>query len=124
MKNARKIYVAFFTAVIFTFGFFLIFLRNMFITLSFNDFSSFIIVFIYSLVGNVLYGLPVSLLADFVSQKFKKIRILVSGLIHIGLGSITYFIFPHFFAYFIMMCSIIFFVLDEITRRKSKSETQ
>ncbi|MBU8878218.1 hypothetical protein BGM26_04320 [Bacillus sp. FJAT-29790] len=120
----RKIKVAFYSSLTFTIGFFLIsFLISLIEEQSFNfsgDLFLFIIVLFYSLIGNFVYGLPVSLIAEFISMKFFNFRIWLSGLIHIGFGLGTYFIDPNFLIPAII-CSIIFFALDEITKKKSTS---
>ncbi|MBT2668330.1 hypothetical protein J7J00_23095 [Bacillus sp. ISL-4] len=112
----RKIKVAFYSSLTFTIGLFLV---SIFEEPSFNfdgDFSLIIIVLFYSLIGNFVYGLPVSLIAEIISMKYFNIRFWLSGLIHIGFGLATYFIDPGGFFIFAVICSIIFFALDEITK--------
>ncbi|MGV3467192.1 MAG: hypothetical protein ACO1OT_18115 [Heyndrickxia sp.] len=123
--KCRKIKVAFYTSMTFTIGFFLFS-----IYLSIKEEQSFhlnselfiilIIVLFYSLLGNFLFGLPVSVIADIISMKFFHFRIWLSGLIHIGFGFGTYFLVSDFLIPAIF-CSIIFFALDEITRKLSIS---
>ncbi|MFE4813741.1 hypothetical protein ACFQ9Y_21820 [Peribacillus simplex] len=111
----RKIKVAFYSSLTFTIGLFLV---SIFEEPSFNFDGDFfliiIIVLFYSLIGNFLYGLPVSLIAEIISMKYFNIRFWLSGLIHIGFGLATYFIDPGGFFIFAVICSIIFFALDEI----------
>ena len=64
----------------------------------------------------------VSLIAEFISMKFFNIRFWLSGLIHIGFGLGTYFIEPGF-SIPAIICSIIFFALDEITKKNSPSSS-
>ncbi|MFJ7939146.1 hypothetical protein ACIQYG_11615 [Peribacillus sp. NPDC096622] len=112
----RKIKVAFYSSVTFTIGLFLV---SIFEEPSFKldgDFLIIMVVLFYSLIGNFLYGLPVSLMAEFISMKFYNIRFWLSGLIHIGFGLATYFIDPGGFFIFAVICSITFFTLDEITK--------
>ncbi|MFJ7362914.1 hypothetical protein ACIQWQ_02190 [Peribacillus frigoritolerans] len=112
----RKIKVAFYSSVTFTIGLFLV---SIFEEPSFklDGFSLIIlVVLLYSLIGNFLYGIPASLFADYISMKFSKIRFWFSGFIHIGFGLATYFIAPGGFFLFAVICSIIFFALDEITK--------
>jgi len=119
----RKIIVAFYSSVTFTIGLFLFtFLTAVFNEQSFH-FSSeiipfMIIVLIYSLMGNFVYGLPVSLIAELISIKFSTIRIWLSGAIHIGSGLATYLFVPEF-TIPAVICSVIFFALDEIIRKGS-----
>ncbi|MFJ5763694.1 hypothetical protein ACIQAA_32320 [Neobacillus sp. NPDC093182] len=121
----RKIKVAFYSSLTFTIGLFLIsFLSSIIeeqtINLNGESFIFIIIVMIYSLIGNFVYGLPVSQIAEFISMKFINIRFWLSGLIHIGFGFGTYFIAPDF-SIPAIICSIIFFSLDEITKKYSTS---
>lgn len=121
----RKIKVAFYSSLTFTIGFFLItIVISIFEGQAFHldgDFIGFfIVILLFSLIGNFSYGLPVSLIAEFISMKLFKIRFWLSGFIHIGCGWLTYFLFPGFFIPAII-CSVIFFVLDEITRKKFDS---
>lgn len=123
--KARKIRVAFYSSLTFTIGLLLIsFVKSMIEQQSFDLNVEFIVFFIvvlfYSLIGNFVYGLPVSLIAEFISTKFFNIRFWLSGLIHIGFGLSTYFITPDFFIP-AFICSIIFFALDEITNKYSTS---
>ncbi|KRF64347.1 hypothetical protein ASG99_21180 [Bacillus sp. Soil768D1] len=123
----RKIKVAFYSSLTFTIGYFLIsFLISMIEEQSFNLngelFGFTIILLFYSLIGNFVYGLPVSLIAEFISMKFFNIRFWLSGLIHIGFGLGTYFIDPGF-SIPAIICSIIFFALDEITKKNSTSSS-
>jgi len=121
----RKMKVAFYTSMTFTIGFFLFS-----IFLSIKEEHSFhfnrelciilIIVLFYSLLGNFLYGLPVSVIAEMISMKFFHFRIWLSGFIHIGFGFGTYFLLSDFLIPAII-CSIIFYALDEITRKCSIS---
>jgi hypothetical protein len=85
-----------------------------------GEFLFIFIVLFYSLIGNFVYGLPVSVLAEWISMKFSTIRFWLSGLIHIGFGLATYFIAPGFSVPSII-CSILFFAFDEITRKRIKA---
>ncbi|MGA9224992.1 MAG: hypothetical protein WB217_01475 [Mesobacillus sp.] len=121
----RKIKVAFYSSVIFTTGLFLLtFLTAVINEQSFNIRGEFIpymiIVLIYSLIGNFVYGLPVSLIAEFISMKFANIRFWLSAGIHIGFGLVTYLFVPEF-TIPAVICSVIFFTLDEIIRKRSIS---
>ncbi|MBT2646794.1 hypothetical protein J7E52_08670 [Bacillus sp. ISL-34] len=119
----RKIKVAFYSSLTFTIGLFLV---SIFEEPSFNldgdFFPIIVIVLFYSLIGNFFYGLPVSLIAEFISMKFFNIRFWLSGLIHIGFGFATYFIDPGGFFISGVICSIIFFALDEITKVYSSNQ--
>ncbi|WP_191274085.1 hypothetical protein [Neobacillus kokaensis] len=113
----RKIKVAIYTSLTFTIGFFLLSLiMNQSINLNGEAFLFVFIVLLYSLIGNFVYGLPVSLIAEFISLKFCHIRFWLSGFIHIGFGLGTFFMAPDFYIPAII-CSIIFFIFDEIGKK-------
>lgn len=117
----RKIKTAFYTSIIFSIGVFLF----SFVTAIFEGdpyvidgrlYQYIIVVFTFSLLGNFIYGLPASLIAELISKKFAAFRFWLSGLIHIGFGLVTYFIFPGF-SIPAVCCSVIFFIVDEKMRR-------
>ncbi|MFJ5748175.1 hypothetical protein ACIP97_06150 [Peribacillus frigoritolerans] len=116
----RKIKVAFYSSVTFTIGFLVSFFEEPSFKLD-GDFLIIMVVLFYSLIGNFFYGLPVSLISEFISMKFSNIRFWLSGFIHIGFGLATYLIDPGGFFIFAVICSIIFFALDEITKLYSAS---
>lgn len=117
----RKIKVAFYSSLTFTIGLLLFsFLSSSFGEHSFNVdgelIGFFMIVLFFSLIGNFCYGLPVSLIAEWISMRFSQIRFFLSGILHIGFGLVTYLIAPFFFIP-ALIYSIIFFGFDEVTRR-------
>ncbi|MGE1103206.1 hypothetical protein [Peribacillus simplex] len=116
--KSRKIKVAFYSSLTFSIGLFLV---SIFEEPALNLDGDFIVVLFYSLIGNFFYGLPVSLIAEFISMKYFNIRFWLSGSIHIGFGLAAYFIDPGGFFIFAVICSIIFFALDEITKIYSAS---
>lgn len=75
------------------------------------------IVFTYSLAGNLAYGAPVSLLSDWLTRKLGKGRLFLAGFIHTFFGAITYFVIDGF-AWFAVICAVIFFCVDEWLKRK------
>ncbi|WP_341357415.1 hypothetical protein [Rossellomorea sp. y25] len=75
-------------------------------------------VLIYSLAGNLAYGIPVSLLSDRLTRRLSKGRIMAAGFIHAFFGAITYFVIDGF-AWFAVICAVIFFLVDEWLKRKN-----
>lgn len=114
----RKVKAALYTSLVFTFG---VFIFHFFISL-FNgvlyssDVLSVLMILIFSLMGNFLYGVPASIAAEMISKRFMGNRFWVSGLIHIGFGGLTYFYHPGF-SVAAVCCSVLFFMLDERIRR-------
>ncbi|MCA1060216.1 hypothetical protein LCL96_14860 [Rossellomorea aquimaris] len=78
------------------------------------------IVLIYSLAGNMAYGIPVSLLSDCLTKRMSKGRMLAAGFIHAFFGGVTYFVIDGF-AWFGVICAVIFFFIDEWLKRKDSS---
>ncbi|MGB2990992.1 MAG: hypothetical protein WBB47_00015, partial [Paenisporosarcina sp.] len=72
---------------------------------------------------NFSYGLSVSILSEFLITKLTSYRILTSCFVHIGFGLLTYFILVFELFLFSTSCSIIFFVTDQLLRRKEISPT-
>jgi hypothetical protein len=85
-------------------------------SLDLDSIAFMIVVLFYSLLGNFVYGLPASIVADFISNRYFNIRFWLSGLIHIGFGFGTYFIIHVLFMPAII-CSVMFFIFDEITKK-------
>ncbi|QHA91266.1 hypothetical protein [Bacillus sp. N1-1] len=116
-NKMRKLKVALLTSITFSIGLFFSSLPMAGMeAFSFITFMSFIVVLLYSLLGNVLYGLPVSILAEYLSVKTSRFRIFLSGFIHLGFGFATFFVAPAFFLW-ASICSVLFFIWDELTRR-------
>ncbi|PFA66907.1 hypothetical protein CN378_12415 [Bacillus sp. AFS015802] len=117
----RKIKAAFYTSVCFTIGLIIFyFAMSIFdggVYRTDGEVYLFILMaFLFSLIGNFLYGLPVSLVAEVISMKFPSGRVCVSGLIHIGLGAVTYVVFPEL-SLAAVCCAVIFFLIDERMRK-------
>ncbi len=106
-ERFRKLKVAFYTAVTYTFG---TVIYSMFEYNS-NVLAFVIPLFFFTVIGVYTYGLLASVFAEFISIRFPKVRFWLSGLIHIGLGMLTSFL-PA------VICSALFFLYDELTRRK------
>ncbi|WP_226679108.1 hypothetical protein [Mesobacillus jeotgali] len=121
-NKLRKIRVAFYTSLSFSFGFILFSAIQSFSSVDFEIFVGFMLVLFFSSIGIFCYGIPASIIAELVSRNFKKYRAFVSALIHIVFGLFTavfglsdylepsVFILP-------TLCSIIFFLIDEYTRK-------
>ncbi|WP_108672073.1 DUF6843 domain-containing protein [Peribacillus acanthi] len=75
-------------------------------------FGIFIIALFYAGIGNFLYGIPVSLVSDFLTRKLRKSRFIAAAFIHLFFGSIT-IVFVEELGIFSAICSLIFFLLDE-----------
>lgn len=118
--NFRKGKAVIYTSICFTIGLFIFYFvvslfRGDAYMVEDDYFLSVVVVFLLSLLGNVAYGLPASLVAEIISMKFLRNRRWVSGLIHIGCGALTYYIYPEI-SLPAVCCSVIFFLCDERLR--------
>jgi hypothetical protein len=112
--------VAIITASIFTIGFFILGIITEIEPheLNIGILLDIIFLFIFSLIGNLVYGLPVSFFfSDLISKNLKKTRFILSTIIHIGSGLIAMIVLGDFLGIPALICSVIFLVTDEISRR-------
>ncbi|MCS0673444.1 hypothetical protein [Cytobacillus firmus] len=123
-NKLRKFKVAFYTSIIFTLGFTIFLEPLLFISFDFSNLFWLLLIFFYCSIGIFSYGIPSSIIAELVSRRSSRFRTLISGIIHIGMGLFTGvigiysdMIEPGFYA-ISTICSVIFFLLDELTRRK------
>ncbi|WP_038704102.1 hypothetical protein [Planococcus sp. PAMC 21323] len=112
----RKGKVAFYASLLFTF-LLLIFDIKTVITGSSTDFIFSIFVLSSCLLGNIIYGIPVSLLADLVTTHVRKYRVYLSFLVHIGFGLLSFFFLGPLMVLAAFM-AILFFLIDEFLRKR------
>lgn len=79
-----------------------------------------IIVLLFALAGNFLYGIPVSLLIDSFTNKIVKSHFFVSGFLHIFFAFVSYFIIKEFY-YFAIICAALFFLSEEWQKVKKQN---
>lgn len=93
-------------------------LVNMDVFTEFGESFEYIALFFFiALFGFLVYGLPVSLLSDWMAKRTPH-RLVVAGFVHIGFGMLLIgelWIIP-------VICSMIFWVIDEILRRRTEKE--
>jgi hypothetical protein len=113
----RKLKVSLQTAFVFTAGLLLIALPSIFAEKALtNDLiPGLIFTFGISLIVILVYGLPVSLLAEVISSRVPNNRAWVSGVIHVGFGLLTSLISLSF-GLVAAICAILFFLHDESVR--------
>jgi hypothetical protein len=113
----RKLKVSLQTAFVFTAGLLLIALPSIFAEKALtNDLiPGLIFTFGISLIVILVYGLPVSLLAEVISSRVPNNRAWVSGVIHLGFGLLTSLISLSF-GLMAAICAILFFLHDEFAR--------
>lgn len=74
---------------------------------------SIIVVASYALLGFFIYGIPVSLVSDWISGHFSK-RLVVAGLVHLAFGMLLI----NELSVIPVICAASFWWIDEILRRK------
>lgn len=124
-NRLRKIKVAFYTSLIFSLGFIVVPILEELPSIDISTIAGFLLIFFFSSIGIFCYGIPASIIAELVSKRYKKYRVWVSGIIHIGFGLFTaiFGLFDELDAgLFILptICSIIFFLIDQVTRKRLK----
>jgi|GEM_PF-1641298 len=72
----------------------------------------FVFVTIFTAIGNLVYGIPVSLLSDIITKKLIRSRFIVAAWIHIFFGFLTVFLIRNL-VLFSVVCALLFFLFDE-----------
>lgn len=86
-------------------------------TIDINTLFILIIILFYAGIGNFIYGIPVSILSDYLSSKLLKYRFIVAVFIHIFFGCITTLIIGEL-GKFAIISSCLFFLCEEWQNRK------
>ncbi|WP_260287842.1 DUF6843 domain-containing protein [Peribacillus aracenensis] len=77
----------------------------------------FIFVMVYAFIGNVVYGIPVSFLSDFVTMKIGKNRFIFASLFYLVFGFLPS-IFLGDLGIYAVICSLLFFLSEEWQRMR------
>ncbi|NYE05785.1 hypothetical protein F4694_002560 [Bacillus niacini] len=120
----RKIKTALYTTLIFSFG---LTAASVIAALPSFDVSiiiGFLSTVFFSSIGIFCYGIPVSIIAELISNRYLEKRAFISAVIHIGFGLFTavFSLFDDVYGLVFIIptiCSIIFFLMDEFTKRKT-----
>ncbi|UAL47959.1 hypothetical protein K7887_03030 [Sutcliffiella horikoshii] len=84
-------------------------------------FQDILLISVYVVAGVFLYGLPVSILIELITQKPKEARFALSFPLHILFGIIPVFVLG-FLAIFSLLVSIIYLLIDELIRFFTKEK--
>lgn len=112
----RKSKVAIFASLFFTFLLFILDIKTFILEPNF-DFSVNIIIFLSTLLGSVIYGIPVSLFSDLITKNVMKYRFYLSLLVHIGFGLLSFFFLGPLMI-FATTFALLFFLIDEFIRKR------
>ncbi|WP_064093163.1 hypothetical protein [Rossellomorea aquimaris] len=83
----------------------------------FSGFTISILIFSSSLLGTIIYGIPVSLFSDLITANVKKYRFYISFLVHMGFGLLSFFFLGPLMNV-VTICAILFFLIDELCKKK------
>ncbi|MBM4763731.1 hypothetical protein [Bacillus sp. B15-48] len=78
------------------------------------------IVFVYTAIGTIIYGIPVSYLSDLLTKNMQDYRLLAAGLIHLFFGAVTV-LFIDELAFYAILSASLYFVINEWLHRKERS---
>lgn len=78
------------------------------------------IVFVYTAIGTIIYGIPVSYLSDWLTKNMQVYRLMSAGLIHLFFGAATA-LFIDELAFYAIFSATLFFVISEWLHRKERS---
>ena len=84
-------------------------------------FQDIILISVYVGIGIFLFGLPVSILIELITQKPKEARFALSFPLHILFGIIPVFVLG-FLAIFSLLVSMVFLLIDELIRYFTKEK--
>ncbi|WP_273851528.1 DUF6843 domain-containing protein [Guptibacillus spartinae] len=84
-----------------------------------EDIGYIVIILIFTGFGNLVYGIPVSLLSDWISNKIPAFRFIIAAFIHISLALATY-IFIEDLSFFAVIVAALFFAIEEWQHRKRR----
>lgn len=116
----RKIKAALYTLLFLT-GFALLLSIGSIIKGNSVDFASLwftLFLFLIFLLGSVVYGVPVSSFSDLATARVTRYRFALAFIVHLGFGLISY-IFLGPLMYFALIVAVVFFLFDELLRRKA-----
>ena len=112
----RKGKVALYASLLFTFILLILDIKTV-ITEPDINFTFSIFILLSCLLGSIIYGIPVSLLADLITANVRKYRVYLSFLVHIGFGLLSFFFLGPLMVLAAFL-AILFFLIDEFLRKK------
>ena len=85
-----------------------------------DEFMFIIIIMAYTVFGTLIYGIPVSLLSDWVSNKISSYRFIVAVFIHLSFAVSTYIVIEEL-SIFAVLAAMFFFMIEEWKNRKIRT---
>ncbi|WP_270182275.1 DUF6843 domain-containing protein [Alkalihalobacillus sp. CinArs1] len=78
-------------------------------------------VILFAGIGNVIYGIPVSYLSDWLSSKVPSFRFITAASIHVSLAFATIIVIDEEYVHFAIVASIFFFIVEELQHMKQRT---
>lgn len=82
-----------------------------------DDFMFIVVIMAYTAFGTLIFGIPVSLLSDWVSNKLSSYRFIIAVFIHLSLAVATYFVIEDL-SVVAVGAAVFFFTAEEWQNRK------
>lgn len=79
-----------------------------------------VVIMLFTLFGNIVYGIPVSMLSDFVSKRVPPIRFTIAACIYIVFAYVTYFIVEGYYIYAVG-AAVFFFLAEEVQNLRART---
>jgi hypothetical protein len=85
-----------------------------------NEFMFIIIIMAYTAFGTLIFGIPVSFLSDWISNKTSSYRFMIAVFIHLSLAVSTYSVIEEL-SIFAVLAAMFFFMIEEWKNRKIRT---
>lgn len=82
-----------------------------------DDFGFILIILMYTGFGNLIYGIPVSFLSDWISNKAFSLRFIIAAFIHLSLAIASYIVIEEMYI-FAVLAATFFLAAEEWQHRK------
>ncbi|WP_377890476.1 DUF6843 domain-containing protein [Alkalihalobacillus sp. R86527] len=79
-----------------------------------------LVVMMYTAIGNFIFGIPVSLLSDWVSNKVPSFRFIIAAFIHLSMAVATFVVIKDWYV-FSVFAALFFFLGEEWQHRKLRA---
>ncbi|WP_270181082.1 DUF6843 domain-containing protein [Alkalihalobacillus sp. CinArs1] len=87
---------------------------------SIGDFGFVMMVMVLTAIGNFVYGIPVSFLSDWVSNKVPSFRFIIAAFIHLFMAVVTFVAIQGLYL-FAVIAAVFFFIAEEWQHRKLRT---
>ncbi|MCA0987220.1 DUF6843 domain-containing protein [Guptibacillus algicola] len=85
-----------------------------------EDFGFVMMVMVLTAVGNFVYGIPISLLSDWISDRVPSFRFIIAAFIHLSMAVVTFVAIEGLYV-FAVIAAVFFFIAEEWQHRKLRT---